>query len=103
MGILSGLFKSKETNNWKELVQEGALLLDVRTVAEYAAGHIKGSLNIPLDSLRSQAGNLRAGNRAIITCCRSGNRSAMACSLLAGMGFTAFNGGAWNKLNEKIQ
>lgn len=103
MSILSGLFKSKETTNWKQLVQDGALILDVRTAAEYAAGHIKGSINIPLDDLRSQAGSLRAGNRTIITCCRSGNRSAIASSMLSGTGLTVLNGGAWDKLNEKIQ
>ncbi|HRB19894.1 MAG TPA: rhodanese-like domain-containing protein, partial [Chitinophagales bacterium] len=33
--------------DYKQLLQEGAVIIDVRTKAEYQSGHIKGSMNIP--------------------------------------------------------
>ena len=40
--------------DFAELVKQGAVIVDVRTPGEYAGGHIKGSMNIPLQSLSGQ-------------------------------------------------
>lgn len=42
--------------DFSALVQEGAIILDVRSKGEYASGHIKGSINIPVDQLSGNLG-----------------------------------------------
>lgn len=88
--------------NYKELIENGAQIIDVRTRGEYAAGHIKGSINIPLNELSTQIKKLKK-EKAIITCCASGMRSASAKSQLKSLGFTeVYNGGGWYSLQNKI-
>ncbi|HEX5026920.1 MAG TPA: rhodanese-like domain-containing protein [Agriterribacter sp.] len=94
------LFGSK--TDFRSLVQSGAVILDVRTPAEYKTGHIKGSVNIPVDQVGAHITDLKKKNKPVITCCRSGARSAMAASVLKTAGIEAFNGGAWNELSNKI-
>jgi len=93
MGILSKLFGPKvDLNEW---IKEGAVILDVRTKGEFQGGHVKGAINIPLDQLRSNIGKLDK-NKAIITCCVSGMRSASGKSILKSAGFSrVHNGGSW--------
>lgn len=88
--------------DFKQLVKDGALIVDVRTPGEFAGGHIKGSKNVPLDSLSQQLKQLPK-DRVIITCCASGMRSAAGKSVLKSNGFTAHNGGGWNSLNAKLK
>ncbi len=84
-----------------ELVSKGGLIIDVRSKAEYAGGHVKGSINIPLDQLSVAAQQIKNKERAIITCCASGMRSASAKSFLKGQGFTnVHNGGSWFSLRK---
>ncbi len=100
MGIFSKLFGPKVDYN--ELIANGAMIVDVRSKAEYSGGHIKGSINIPLQSLQSNLGRLKK-DKAIITCCASGMRSASAKSVLKSNGFTeVYNGGGWLSLQGKI-
>lgn len=85
------------------LVKQGAVILDVRTKGEYASGHITGSVNIPLDQLSGQLSKLRK-DKAIITCCASGMRSASAKSILKSAGYTqVYNGGGWGSLQMKLR
>jgi phage shock protein E len=88
--------------DFKQLIADGALVVDVRTPAEYNSGHIKGSINIPVDMIKGKVGELKQKNQTIITCCRSGARSGMAKSILRSDGIEAHNGGPWNVLNSKI-
>jgi rhodanese-related sulfurtransferase len=84
-------------------MQRGAQLIDVRTRGEYASGHIKGSVNIPLNELSAKAGKLKK-DQPVITCCVSGMRSASARAILSGMGFKeVYNGGGWMSLNSVLQ
>jgi rhodanese-related sulfurtransferase len=85
-----------------ELVKQGAIILDVRSKGEYQGGHIKGSINISVDSLRSNLSKLKK-DKPIITCCASGMRSASAKSILKSNGFTeVHNGGGWSSLQNKL-
>jgi rhodanese-related sulfurtransferase len=65
---------------------EDVVFLDVRTPAEYAAGHIKGALNLPFFELRNRIGELDSSKRYFINC-QSGFRSYMACRILKEHGF----------------
>ena len=72
------------------LVEEGAILLDVRELHEWQSGHAPAARHIPLGQLTQRAGQLPAGRR-IVTVCRSGHRSARAAALLAGAGHDVAN------------
>lgn len=88
--------------DYKELVQNGAQIIDVRTKGEFASGHIKGSINIPLNEIGSQVKKIKK-DKAVITCCASGMRSASAKAQLKSMGFSeVHNGGGWYSLNSKL-
>ncbi len=89
--------------NYAELVKEGALILDVRSKGEFAGGHIKGAINISVDTLRNNLVKLKDKNQPIITCCASGMRSASAKSILQSNGYAqVYNGGGWSSLQNKI-
>lgn len=88
--------------DYKALLSQGAVIVDVRTAAEFKSGHINGAVNIPLDVIKSKAAELKKKNKPVITCCRSGSRSGMAKSMLSAAGVECYNGGAWNMLNTKI-
>lgn len=100
--IIKNLFKSSDQPNLKELVAQGATILDVRTSTEFKQGHIKGSINIPVQSLSSQMGRLNK-QKPVITCCASGMRSSSAKSILLSEGFAeVHNGGGWSSLEKKL-
>lgn len=87
----------------KELINNGALILDVRSASEFAGGHVKGSVNVPLDRLDAYAKKLKNKEQVIITCCASGMRSASARNYLLAEGFThVYNGGGWTSVNRYV-
>jgi rhodanese-related sulfurtransferase len=102
MGIISVLFGNNKTD-FKSLVDNGALIVDVRSPQEFASGHVDGSVNMPLDTIGSKAAFLKKGGKPVITCCRSGARSGMAQEVLKNAGVEVYNGGAWDNLRQKIQ
>ena len=71
-------------------IREGALLLDVRTPAEYLAGHLPDAVNLPLQALQagSEAGLPSDRERPIVTICATGKRSITALPLLRARGYT---------------
>ena len=80
--------------------EEGYIILDVRTEAEYAAGHIPGAICIPNETIGSgEIPLLPDKDQLILVYCRSGNRSMQAAGKLAKLGYTnivEFGGiGAW--------
>ena len=68
--------------DYAQMIKNGAVILDVRSKGEFESGHIKGAINIPVDQLRNNLNKLKDKNKAIITCCASGMRSASAKSIL---------------------
>lgn len=89
--------------DYASLVKQGAVVVDVRTKGEFANGHVRGSVNIPLDQLRNNLGRFSDKNKVIITCCASGTRSGMAKSILKEKGYTnVHNGGGWMRLQHKL-
>jgi rhodanese-related sulfurtransferase len=101
--FLKKIFGFGPSINYSELVQQGAIILDVRSKAEFSGGHIKGAVNIPVNVLNSHLGQLKDKNKTIITCCASGMRSASAKSILKSNGYTnVYNGGGWSSLHSKL-
>jgi phage shock protein E len=81
-----------------DYIKSGAVVIDVRSPAEYIMGHFAGSLNIPLQELPEKASNL-AKDKTILLCCASGTRSGMAVATLKAKGFkNVINAGSWNNL-----
>jgi rhodanese-related sulfurtransferase len=72
----------------KRLIDSGAQLIDVRTDAEYEAGHIPGSRHIPLADVQPQAAGLEH-DQPLIIYCRSGDRSGLAADAFAASGWDA--------------
>ncbi|HZQ84106.1 MAG TPA: FAD-dependent oxidoreductase [Acidimicrobiales bacterium] len=78
-----------------ELVANGAVVVDVRSSAEYDAGHIPGARNIPLDELARRLDEVPAGRRVVV-CCQAGQRAHTAAAFLAGHGRDVANlDGGW--------
>lgn len=90
------------------LINEDALVLDVREDKEWAAGHIPNARHIPLGALPSRLGELeKFKSKPIVVNCRSGHRSGRACAMLKKSGFENVHnlaGGiiAWEKANLPI-
>lgn len=88
--------------DYAALLEQGAVIIDVRTKGEFQGGHIKGAINIPLQSLESNLSKIKK-DKPVITCCASGMRSASAKSILKSKGYTeVYNGGGWMSLQNKL-
>ena len=70
----------------RELVSNGAALIDVRTPGEFASGHIDGAVNIPVQELAQRLGEVPQG--PVVLYCRSGARSGNAANFLLSEGWT---------------
>ncbi len=80
------------------LLKQGGQIVDVRSEEEFVYGHKDGSINIPLDLLKSRMNELD-NTKPIILCCASGSRSAIAKSTLMANGFkNVHNAGNWSSL-----
>ena len=85
------------------LVKQGATVVDFRSRGEYKRGHIKGSLNIPIEQLKESFHLLPDKQQPIITYCASGFRSSSAQIILESNGYAhVYNGGSWIELIGKI-
>lgn len=102
MGILSWLFGGSAKQDLSGIINEGAFLVDVRSSGEFAQGHVKGSVNIPLDRIPTQLAKFK-NRKNIIVFCRSGNRSSQAKLFLEQNGFANIvNGGTWENVKQYI-
>jgi len=102
--LFKKMFGSGAKTNYKELVSNGAIIVDVRSKGEFSGGHVKNSVNIPLDELKNKFSQVKNKEQHIITCCASGMRSASAKSFLKSWGYTnVHNAGSWNSLQNKIR
>ncbi len=89
--LAKGIVKQFHTEDVGALPRDGSVtLLDTRTAEEYAGGHIEGFQNIPVDELRERLGEIEPG-KPVYVICQSGLRSYIACRILAGYGYEAYN------------
>ena len=87
--LTSGFSKTVQWDDLQSRVDQGAVLIDVRTGAEYSQGHIPNSLNLPLDELRRRMADIPG--KEVIIYCQVGIRGHTAVSLLRGYGYDAAN------------
>jgi len=97
MSILRKIFGLGPKVDCHELLANGAILIDVRTPAEYVSGKPNQSTNIPLDKIGSKINKIEKLNKPIVLCCASGMKSGQATAMLKRKGIEAYNGGAWHK------
>lgn len=102
-GFLKQLLGTPSSSELSEALGPGALLVDVRSESEFAAGSVPGAINIPLDEVEASLSALE-GRTPIVVFCRSGNRSAKARSILIEHGITdVVNGGAWQEVASALE
>jgi phage shock protein E len=100
--FITRFFKPKENPEVLAAIQMGALLVDVRTPAEFAAGHAPGSINIPLNGIPQRLSEFKTHNQ-IIVFCQTGNRSGQAKTILNRSGISSvINGGSWTAINRLL-
>jgi phage shock protein E len=88
--------------DYKALIQQGAVIVDVRSENEFKSGHIKGAINIPLNTIQNKVRDLKKKGKPVITCCASGMRSGSAVAILKREGVEVYNGGGWTSLKAKL-
>lgn len=89
------LFKKTD---FRALLNQGAVIIDVRSPSEYKSGGLPGSENIPLGSIPSKIKQIKSLDIPVICVCASGMRSGAASSQLKAAGIESYNGGAWTKM-----
>ncbi len=89
------LFKKTD---YAKLLEDGAVIIDVRSKQEYSSGAIPGSENIPLPTLGSRIKQIKSLEIPVICVCASGMRSGAAKGQLKAAGIEAYNGGPWTKM-----
>lgn len=103
MRLFQNLFSGGQTTDLKNIIEQGAFLVDVREPDEFAGGTAKGAVNIPLGSVATQLTKFK-GKENIVVFCRSGNRSGQAKTILEQNGFTnVLNGGTWEDVNRFLK
>lgn len=99
-----GLFGGgNSTASIEEYLNEGAVVIDVRTTEEYAGGHVKGSKNMVLNSIPTKVAEIKKMNKKVIAVCRSGARSGQATSFLKQQGIDVINGGPWQNVDKFVK
>jgi phage shock protein E len=99
MGFLSNLFGLGPKVDLKEMINNGAVIIDVRSPGEFSGGHAKGAINIPLDKLKNELPKIKNYKKPLVVCCASGMRSGNAKRILDQNGIEAvYNGGSWTSL-----
>ncbi len=83
----------------KEAIEKGAVIIDVRTPAEFAGGHPTGARNIPLKQLSHKVNEIKAMNKPVVLCCASGARSSSAKQILGKAGINdVHDAGGWRNV-----
>ena len=87
----SGSYKTISSTEAQQMIEDNkdALILDVRTAAEYESGHIPNAINLSNEDIQAdKVDSLKDKSQLIMVYCRSGNRSRQAAQKLAELGYT---------------
>jgi phage shock protein E len=99
LSFLKKLF-SGNADELRAALENGAVVIDVRSAGEFDSGHFHPSKNIPVDRIASRAEEIKKWNKPVIVCCASGMRSGMAKQVLKAKGVSVINAGSWTKLTR---
>ncbi|WP_299132343.1 rhodanese-like domain-containing protein [uncultured Vibrio sp.] len=95
-----GVHASERADIGWELIEKGALMVDVRTPEEFKQGHLDNAINYPLSEVATHFANIDK-DQPIVLYCRSGNRSGQAYQFLQAQGFTQIhNAGGLIEMQE---
>ncbi len=101
MGIFDFLFKrNNRSQQINEYLEQGAVVVDVRTPAEFSQGSAPNAINIPLHEFKSRLNEVTKIKSPVILCCKSGVRSAQATSVLRQQRTDCVNGGSWQNVKS---
>lgn len=102
MGLMDMLMGNTKKDRIQEMIQNGAVVVDVRSRAEFQGGHVAGSTNIPLQEIEQNFNKLKAMKKPVVLCCASGARSGQASNFLKSKGIDCENGGGWVRVNSMM-
>ncbi|MBL4642891.1 MAG: rhodanese-like domain-containing protein [Flavobacteriaceae bacterium] len=86
----------------KEYLENGAVILDVRTKMEWDEGHSDGAEHIVLNLIPLKLEEIKAFNKPVIAVCKSGGRSGQATQFLSSNGVDVINGGPWQNVDQYL-
>jgi phage shock protein E len=90
-------------DNACEKLKNGAILIDVRTAGEFAAGHLEGAINLSSDAFSQIVTVVKDKNHTILLYCQSGARATVVCSRLRGMGYSDIsNIGSYSRARKVV-
>lgn len=101
MGLF-GMFGGGSNAKIKQMIDSGAVIIDVRTPQEYQGGHVAGSKNIPLNTIDRKVDEIKRLGKPVVLCCASGGRSGQATGFLKSKGIECENGGGWREVNALV-
>ena len=102
MGLF-GIFSQKDSvNKIQEYLNNGAVILDVRTQAEWDEGHTDGAKHIVLNTIPNHLEEIKSLGKPLIAVCKSGGRSQSATDFLSHNGVDVINGGPWQNVDQLI-
>ena len=85
--------------DYKDLLDQGAIIIDVRTESEYKSGHIKNSINVPLKDLTYRINEFDKKDN-IVTVCAAEIRAESAKKFFESRGYNVANGGRWTNFKD---
>jgi rhodanese-related sulfurtransferase len=101
MGIFS--FLGRGRGGIRNALENGAVVIDVRTANEFDRGRVQGSINIPVDRIHLNIARIKGMNVPVVLVCSSGHRSGNAAKILREAGLKeVYNGGSWEKVAKMV-
>ncbi len=102
MGLF-GIFSQKESvNKIQEYLNNGAVVLDVRTHQEWNDGHSEGAKHVVLNTIPDHLEEIKSLDKPVIAVCKSGGRSQSATDFLKQNGVDVINGGPWQNVDQYL-
>ena len=99
MGLFDFLgFGKKKKEAIIDFQNRGAIVIDVRSKAEFQSGNVKGSICIPLETIQGQVKSIQKRKKPVLLVCATGRRSGIAKNILHQNGIDCFNAGSWRSL-----
>jgi rhodanese-related sulfurtransferase len=98
--ILNFFSKSNSKKGMREAIIRDAIIVDVRSGMDFATGHNKNAINIPIEKFIERTMELKKREKPVIVCCSNGIKSARAVTILKAMGVEVYNAGNWKNLTK---